>query len=167
MDYEHDLLLAFWLAIHKEDIAVASNLIDWDPSLRYMATLAFHGKRELCPQNQDEVRKREEEAEIQRLAKIEKDKLKGGVEEKASENTPSKVPPSSNNPGSDKPQMEGGQRRNRLQNNFLLQFEGGGSQGTQDDREDSDDGDDGEDDGEGDDSDTSGKKKSQINDDWG
>lgn len=48
MGYEHDLLLAYWLAIQKEDIRVASALVDFDQSLREMTTLAILGKSE-CP----------------------------------------------------------------------------------------------------------------------
>ena len=43
-DYEHDLLMAFWLAIHKEDVLVAQQLIDFDPTLRYLTVLAINGK---------------------------------------------------------------------------------------------------------------------------
>ena len=48
LGYEHDLLLAYWLAIQKEDITVASSLVDFDTSLRYITTLAMKGKDE-CP----------------------------------------------------------------------------------------------------------------------
>lgn len=42
-DYEHSLIVAFMLAVHKEDIHVCQNLINWDPSLRYLACLAMLG----------------------------------------------------------------------------------------------------------------------------
>jgi hypothetical protein len=34
------------LAIHMEDVFVVQNLIDWDPSLRYLTTLALNGYSE-------------------------------------------------------------------------------------------------------------------------
>ena len=48
LGYEHDLLLAYWLAIQKEDIRLASSLVDFDISLRELTTLAILGKKE-CP----------------------------------------------------------------------------------------------------------------------
>ena len=42
-DYEHSLIAAFMLAVHQEDILVCQNLINWDPSLRYLACLAMLG----------------------------------------------------------------------------------------------------------------------------
>jgi len=42
-DYEHSLIAAFMLAVHKEDILVCQNLINWDPSLRYLTCLAMLG----------------------------------------------------------------------------------------------------------------------------
>lgn len=47
--YEHDLIMAFWLAIHKENIEIAKTLIDWEPSLRYYVTLAIKRKKEKKP----------------------------------------------------------------------------------------------------------------------
>ena len=44
--YEYDIILAFWLAIQKEDIQVAAHLINFDLQLRYIATLAFYRKKE-------------------------------------------------------------------------------------------------------------------------
>ncbi len=35
---EYDILLAFWLAIDRENTKIADWLIDWDISLRYIAT---------------------------------------------------------------------------------------------------------------------------------
>ena len=34
------------LAIHMGDVLVVQNLIDWDPSLRYLTTLALNGYSE-------------------------------------------------------------------------------------------------------------------------
>jgi len=34
------------LAIHMGDVLVVQNLINWDPSLRYLTTLALHGYSE-------------------------------------------------------------------------------------------------------------------------
>jgi len=42
-DYEHSIIAAFMLAVHKEDILTCQNLINWDPSLRYLACLAMLG----------------------------------------------------------------------------------------------------------------------------
>lgn len=45
-EYEHHLLMAFWLAIHKENIEVAQQLLDFDPTIRYLTVLAINGKHE-------------------------------------------------------------------------------------------------------------------------
>jgi hypothetical protein len=50
LSYEQDLLLAFWLAVHKEDIRLTSILMNFDPSLRYICTLAIKRKKEMKPQ---------------------------------------------------------------------------------------------------------------------
>ena len=47
LNYEHTLLISFWLAIQKEDLRVATYLMNFDPYLRYVATLAFKGKEEM------------------------------------------------------------------------------------------------------------------------
>lgn len=44
-DYEHSLIAAFMLAVHKEDLFICQNLINWDPSLRYIACLAMLGQK--------------------------------------------------------------------------------------------------------------------------
>lgn len=44
--YEHDAMLAFWLAIDRGDIQLVKNLIDWDVGFRYTACLAFYRKKE-------------------------------------------------------------------------------------------------------------------------
>ena len=46
-EYEHDLLMAFWLAIDHENIELANKLMNWDLSLRYIAALAIRGKEEM------------------------------------------------------------------------------------------------------------------------
>jgi len=55
--YEHDLLMAFWLAVHKEDVVVVSALIDWDPSLRYVSALAIKRRRERKPRKKKDKKK--------------------------------------------------------------------------------------------------------------
>lgn len=45
-EYEHDVLMAFWLAIHKENVEIAQMLLDFDPPLRYLTVLAINGKGE-------------------------------------------------------------------------------------------------------------------------
>ena len=49
LQYEHDLLLAFWLAVDKEDIWLTSILMNFDPSIRFIATLALKRKKECKP----------------------------------------------------------------------------------------------------------------------
>ena len=44
---EYDILLAFWLAIDRENTKIADWLIDWDISLRYIATQSIMGKNEI------------------------------------------------------------------------------------------------------------------------
>ena len=44
---EYDILLAFWLAIDRENTKIADWLIDWDISLRYIATYSIMGKNEI------------------------------------------------------------------------------------------------------------------------
>ena len=46
LNYEHDLILAYWLSIQMEDIRVASSLVNFDTSLRYITCLAIKGKKE-------------------------------------------------------------------------------------------------------------------------
>ena len=41
MNYEHDLLLIFWLAIDKGDTKVLNEMIDYDVSFKHIAILAF------------------------------------------------------------------------------------------------------------------------------
>ena len=38
--------MAFWLAIHKENVEVAQQLLDFDPTIRYLTVLAINGKCE-------------------------------------------------------------------------------------------------------------------------
>ncbi len=38
--------MAFWLAIHMENVELAGRLLNWDLSLRYIAILALKGKGE-------------------------------------------------------------------------------------------------------------------------
>lgn len=45
--YEHDCLMAFWLAVHMENHQIVQNLINYEPVFRYMATLAFLRKVEM------------------------------------------------------------------------------------------------------------------------
>ena len=54
LQYEHDIILAFWLAIQKEDIRVASNLVDFYTSLRYITTIAIKCKKE-CKYTENKV----------------------------------------------------------------------------------------------------------------
>ena len=42
-------MMAFWLAVHKENMEVAQHLINYEPSLRYISILAFKGKNERPP----------------------------------------------------------------------------------------------------------------------
>jgi len=44
--FEHDLLMAFWLGVHKEDVEVVKSLIDTEPCLRSIMMLAFKRKLE-------------------------------------------------------------------------------------------------------------------------
>ena len=44
---EYDILLAFWLAIDRENTKIADWLIDWDVSLRYFVTQSIMGKSEI------------------------------------------------------------------------------------------------------------------------
>ena len=44
--YEHHLLMAFWFAIHMENTEVAQQLLDFDPTIRYLTVLAINGKCE-------------------------------------------------------------------------------------------------------------------------
>ena len=46
MQFEHDVLVAFWVAIHAENLEVANKLMSLDPMLRYVACLAFKRKIE-------------------------------------------------------------------------------------------------------------------------
>lgn len=45
-EYEHDAILAFWLAIDRGDITFLRSLLDWDISFRYIACLAYYKKKE-------------------------------------------------------------------------------------------------------------------------
>ena len=45
--YEHDCLMAFWLAVHMENHQIVQNLINYEPIFRYIATLAFLRKVEM------------------------------------------------------------------------------------------------------------------------
>ena len=45
-DFEYDLILGFWLAIHMENVKLASMMLDMDPSIRHYVTLAVKGKKE-------------------------------------------------------------------------------------------------------------------------
>jgi selenocysteine lyase/cysteine desulfurase len=60
-DFEHDALLAFWLAIHKEDLIIAQNIINRDFGFRQIATLAMHRKNEK-PKNYDQKKKKRDKA---------------------------------------------------------------------------------------------------------
>jgi hypothetical protein len=44
---EFDYLVAFWLAVHKENTLVASYLMNWDSSIRNIAAIAIRGKSEI------------------------------------------------------------------------------------------------------------------------
>jgi hypothetical protein len=39
-------LLAFWFAVDKENFELAQKLMNWDLSIRYIATLAIRGYKE-------------------------------------------------------------------------------------------------------------------------
>lgn len=49
LNYEQDLLIAFWLAIHNENLYLAQMWLDFDLSLRYIVALAMKGKKEFRP----------------------------------------------------------------------------------------------------------------------
>ena len=40
-EYEQSLLVAFWLAVDKQQIELASSLMDFDISIRHIVTIAF------------------------------------------------------------------------------------------------------------------------------
>jgi hypothetical protein len=50
-NFEQDVLVAWWLAIHVENLEVANKLMCLDPMLRYIATLAVKRKSEMDPIN--------------------------------------------------------------------------------------------------------------------
>ena len=58
-DYEHDALLAFWLAVHKGDIQTVRTILDYDVSFRYIACLAFHRRLEKSPTEYKKPSKRQ------------------------------------------------------------------------------------------------------------
>ena len=68
--YEHDLILAFWLAVDKEDTWLASILMNFDPSIRFIATLALNRKKE--SKTNFKVREKEKEREREREAAAKK-----------------------------------------------------------------------------------------------
>ena len=41
--------MAFWLAIHKENVNIAQRILDFDPTIRYLTVLAINGKNEPKP----------------------------------------------------------------------------------------------------------------------
>ena len=45
-DYEFDILMAFWLAIDRENTELVRHLYSIDINLRYIVTLALKGKNE-------------------------------------------------------------------------------------------------------------------------
>ena len=47
--YEQDLLLAFWLAVDKENIYLAQRLMDFDLSIRVIVTICMLGEKEFKP----------------------------------------------------------------------------------------------------------------------
>ena len=46
LEFEHDCLLAFWLAVDRGNIEIAKQLLDYDYHFRYIATLAFKRRKE-------------------------------------------------------------------------------------------------------------------------
>lgn len=62
---EHDYLLAFWLAVDKEDIRTANMLMNYDPALRYIATLALRRKKEYKGAAKNKSRKRDKDSASQ------------------------------------------------------------------------------------------------------
>lgn len=45
-DFQFDLLMGFWLAIHCEDIQLTERLMEYDIYLRQLVTLAMNSKPE-------------------------------------------------------------------------------------------------------------------------
>jgi hypothetical protein len=45
-EYEHFIIVAFLLAVHMEDLLVVQSLLNWDPSIKYLCTLAIDGYSE-------------------------------------------------------------------------------------------------------------------------
>jgi len=45
-DLEHDIMIAFWLAVDRENIRIANSILDYDINLRKIATLAYRRKPE-------------------------------------------------------------------------------------------------------------------------
>ena len=48
-DFEFDLIVAFWMAIEKEDFKLANSLMSYDISLKCITTLAMQDISELKP----------------------------------------------------------------------------------------------------------------------
>jgi len=48
-DFEFDLIVAFWMAVEKEDFKLANSLMSYDISLKCIATLAMQDISELKP----------------------------------------------------------------------------------------------------------------------
>jgi len=47
MNYEHDLMVIFWLAVDKLDIKVVNEIINYDMAFRHNALLALKSKSEM------------------------------------------------------------------------------------------------------------------------
>ena len=58
LDFEHDVIIAYWVAIHTLNIEVANKLLSIDPQLRYLTCLAFHGKKEITAKERKKSRDR-------------------------------------------------------------------------------------------------------------
>lgn len=46
-DFQHDLLICFWLAVHCEDVALTNRIMDYDIYLRQLVALAVKRKPEM------------------------------------------------------------------------------------------------------------------------
>ena len=64
--YEHDAILAFWLAIDKGEIEFLRSLVDWDISFRYVACLAFYCKNEKSKDTFQKIKKKKQRKQLER-----------------------------------------------------------------------------------------------------
>ena len=75
-EYEHDLMLAFWLAIHREDLYLIEKLINWDIQLRYLVTLAVKRRKE----NPSTIRKKKKEGMFKKKRDLSENQLELDLE---------------------------------------------------------------------------------------